>query len=342
MQVEVLQPGLSDAYDAFLLSQPASMLFQSTPYKNLLKDMLGCEECYLAAWEGDQIRGVLPLMVAHSPIGDVYNALPYYGSNGGVITESLDAYESLVAAYNALASAEKTLASTLITNSLLPQNDVGIIHNHIGGRIGQFTDLQPLWGKDWDGVFQHFDSSIRWDVKKAISNGVQVQVDFSQMERLREMHQDNMRNIGAPPKSEKFFAGVPRHFREGEYVVYTASLDEQVISALLLFYFNRTVEYYVPATDVSFRALQPLSLVIMRAMADAATRGFHWWNWGGTQPSQKGVYHFKRKWEGIDRPYTYFTYVNDEALLEMSPATLNQHFANFFVVPFAALKQANP
>jgi hypothetical protein len=338
MRVEVLSPGQVAAYDAFLLSQPASMLFQSSPYKNLLKDLLGCEESYLAAWDGDTIRGVLPLMVGHSAAGDVYNALPYYGSNGGVLTDSLDAYEALVAAYNELAQREKVLASTLITNPLMPQDDSGILHDHVSSRIGQFTELRPLQGQDWDGVFNHFNPSIRWDVKKAIAKGVQVQVDFAQMDRLREMHKANMEAVGAPPKSHAFFAGVARNFREGEYRLYTATLDGKVISALLSFYFNRTVEYFVPAIDAEYRSYQPSSLVLMTAIADAVALGFDWWNWGGTQPSQTGVYHFKKKWKGVDRPYSYYTHINNPALLEMSPAEIAASFPNFFVVPFSALK----
>jgi hypothetical protein len=341
MRVEALTPGQVAAYDAYLLTQPASMLFQSSPYKNLLKDMLGCDETYLVAWEGDSICGVLPLMVGHSSTGDVYNALPYYGSNGGVLTGSMDAYAALVVAYNELACGDNTLAATLITNQLLPQDDNGILHDHISSRIGQFTDLRPLHGKDWDEVFNHFNPSIRWDVKKAIAKGVQVQVDYGQMDRLREMHQDNMRSIGAPPKSDAFFAAVVRNFREGEYRLYTATLEGKVISALLLFYFNRTVEYYVPAIDAEYRSYQPSSLAVIRAMADAAAEGYDWWNWGGTQPSQTGVYHFKKKWDGVDRPYTYFTHINNPALLEMSPEAIAATFPNFFVVPFSALKGAS-
>jgi len=339
MRIEILDDSLHEAYDAYLLSQPAGMLYQSSRFKGFLKALLGCEESFLVALEGGDIRGVLPLMKMKREIGQVYNALPFYGSNAGVLTDSCEAYQSLADAYNELIRSAGTLASTLITNPLLPQDGSGIAYHYTSSRIGQFTDLSPLWGKDWDGVMNHFDPSIRWDVKKAISKGIQVEIDVSHMDRLREMHQENMVRVGVPAKSDAFFAGVPHYFKPDDYNLYVAKLDGEVISALLAFYFNRTAEYYVPATDVNYRSLQPSSLVLMRAIADAATRGFQWWNWGGTQPNLTGVYHFKRKWAGVDRPYTYYTYVNDEALLDMSPAAIGQNFPNFFVVPFSALKQ---
>ena len=131
---------------------------------------------------------------------------------------------------------------------------------------------------------------------------------------------------------------VPRHFRPGQdYDLYVARREGAVIAGLLIFYFNRTVEYFTPAVAEEFRSTQPSALILITAMMDAGRRGFERWNWGGTGESQTGVYRFKKKWSAQERYYHYYTQLNDSSILDWSRGDIFSAFPNFFVVPFSAL-----
>jgi len=338
MRIEPLCSERTEAYDRYLLGQDGSLFYYSSKYKNFLKHLLGCEEEYLLAVQDGAIHGVCPLMYLAGKAGRVYNSLPYYGSNGGIMADNSDAYALLASAYRAIAASASTLSSTIISNPLADQDASAIPFNYADSRVGQFTSI-AFRENQWDEILACVDASARRNIKKAMREAIIVERDPSQLDRLRELHQDSMASIGGHPKADEFFRKVPEHFDPGvDYDLYVARLDGAVAAALLVFYFNKTVEYYTPAVAAEFRSMQPLALIIITAMAEAARRGFVWWNWGGTWTSQLGVYRYKRKWAAIERKYRYYTQLNDDEILSWSQSQILSTFPNFFVVPFSALR----
>jgi lipid II:glycine glycyltransferase (peptidoglycan interpeptide bridge formation enzyme) len=163
-------------------------------------------------------------------------------------------------------------------------------------------------------------------------------VDNEAMTFLVEVHEENMREIGGLAKSRNFFGALPQYFRPGQdYRLYVASLGGEPVAAIVVFFYNQTVEYYTPVVRKEYRDSQALSAVIFRAMCDASAAGYAWWNWGGTWLSQEGVYRFKSRWGTKDMPYRYFTSVHNPAVLKASPAELLAWYPSFFTVPFSLL-----
>ena len=116
--------------------------------------------------------------------------------------------------------------------------------------------------------------------------------------------------------------------------MFTAYIKGKPVAALLLLYFNETVEYFTPVILPKYRNTQALSLVIFIAMKDAILHGFKNWNWGGTWLSQKGVYDFKKKWGTIDYPYYYYTLLFNNKLLSSDADFIKKNYEGFFVLPF--------
>jgi CelD/BcsL family acetyltransferase involved in cellulose biosynthesis len=183
------------------------------------------------------------------------------------------------------------------------------------------------------------DSSARRNVRKAERQRFDIDLDPDALIDLGRIHQDNLRSIGGLPKSDEFFAAIPRHLRRGEdFDLWVARSTDAIVAGLLVLYFGRVVEYFTPAIEHEHRSSQPLSLLLLRAMVHAIDRGYELWNWGGTQTSQEGVYRFKRKWGARESRYRYFIRINDKRLLDSSAEELQERFPHFFVVPFSALR----
>jgi hypothetical protein len=338
VRIESFRPEFAEAFDDYLLTNPSSLFYSSSKYRHFLTELLGCQDESLLAVEGNTVRGVLPLLSMLGERGTVYNSLPYYGSNGGILADTPALCDGLIQAYNSITDSATTLASTIVDHPFVPQDSSSLRYNVTDRRIGQFTNI-GIQADHSEEILARIDSSARRNVNKAVREGVTVHIDHTQFDRLRQLHQDNIRAIGGNPKTDAFFALVPLHFNSGEdYDLYVASRDGIIISALLVFYFNRTVEYFTPAIDSDYRSIQPLSLILLTGMADASRRGFVWWNWGGTWTSQSGVYRFKAKWATSQSTYSYYTQLNDETILNWSPAEILAAYPNFFVVPFSALK----
>ena len=337
--VRALTPDLEEAFDQYVRDHPGGLLYHSASYRRLLTRLLDCEDISLVCLREGQIVGVLPLMTLDGGGGRVINSLPYFGSNGGVLAGSGDATRLLVDRYNGLAREAGVLSSTVVGNPLLDSASDSYAHTVTDDRIGQLTRLEGL--ADFDQLFGWVESSAKRNIAKAQRLEVAVEIDNGSMEILRELHQAAMLEMGGTAKQDAFFELVPQLFRPGdEYNVYVARYEGEVVAALLLLYFGRTVEYYTPASAIAGRESQATSLVLATAMIDAARRGFSWWNWGGTWRSQTRVYRFKRKWGAEDRAYTYYTQVNNPTIYDDSAEKILSTYPGFFVVPFKDLRES--
>jgi hypothetical protein len=321
-----------------LLRSADGLLYHSIGYRDLLLDHLGCEPEYLVADRDGTLEGVLPMMWSSGKVGDrVLNSLPFYGSHGGPVAKTAEAHAALLAAWDERATDGGTAAATLVANPFAKSRLPEPAHTHRDSRISQVTTL-PAEPRG-ERILELIDSSARRNVRKADRAGFGIDRDANALTDLWEIHDANMAAIGGLAKPRSFFEAVPRHFRDGEdFDVWVARADGRVVAGLLVFYFNQVAEYFTPAVEHDRRPDQPLALILVDAMAHAATIGTNRWNWGGTWSTQDGVYRFKRKWGAEDGSYTYYVQVNDPSILDSSHEELRDAFPNFYVVPFSALK----
>ena len=145
---------------------------------------------------------------------------------------------------------------------MAPGGADGIAYDLTDERIGQLTPL-PAAGDEKAALMQSFHHKTRNMVRKAEKRGVEVVVDNEAMTFLMDVHQQNMREIGGLAKSRNFFVALPQYFRPGQdYRIYVARLGGEMIAAILVFFFNRTVEYYTPVVRKEYRDTQAISAVI--------------------------------------------------------------------------------
>jgi lipid II:glycine glycyltransferase (peptidoglycan interpeptide bridge formation enzyme) len=177
-------------------------------------------------------------------------------------------------------------------------------------------------------------------IRKAIKNSVLVKKEDTKeaFNFIKKSHIINMQNIGGKRKPDQFFDYIRENFRsDKDYTLWLAYYNQKPIASLLLFYYNNTVEYYVPTILQDFRSIQPLSLIIFTAMMDASKKGYKYWNWGGTWPEQEGVYHFKRKWNADNIPYQHFIKIHNPKVHELSKEMIRKYFPYFYVIPYDKL-----
>jgi hypothetical protein len=338
MRIEILSPTHAERYERFLLTHPETLLYVSWRYQSLLLDVLCCrQQTMLAIDADDNILAALPLMAIEGPFGTVINSLPFYGSNGALIGEDPRARAALIVAYERLTQAPGMAASTIIENPLAIGCADELTFDFTDERIGQFSPL-PFVGNEDLVLMQSFHYKTRNMIRKAERQGVEVSVDNNAMSFLQCVHHENMLHMNGLAKPQRFFDSIARYFRsEQDYRLYVAHLKGELVAALLVFFYNRTVEYYTPVIRNEYRDSQALSAIIFRAMRDAAAKGYSWWNWGGTWRSQHGVYRFKSRWGTRDMPYRYYTRVHNPLIMKSSSAELLAGYPSFFTVPFSAL-----
>jgi hypothetical protein len=354
LKVEALTPEREEEYEEFLSVDDRVLFNSSLKFRELARRITGARDHYLVAIENGRIVGTLPaFLLENGKYGNVLNSLPWYGSNPGITVDpkgpsAREIKKALLEGFEAMARDEKAVASTIITHPF--ETDLDLYQEctrstFTDSRVGLVTPI-PAYGESIESdLMASFHSKTRNLVRKAQKYGMRVYHDNSAdtLRFLVDTHTRNMLEVGAPPKKENLFNEVTNLFEYGQdYRIYIAELEGAKTAALLLKYYNKTVDYFTPAIVEQYRDHQPLSLLIFAAMKDAAERGMRYWNWGGTTlPSQEGVYHFKKRWGAEECQYFYFVRIYDggEQLLSLDKETLLSEFPYFFVLPFSELKR---
>jgi len=322
-----------------------SLFYTSFEFIDLISTHLGAESFWIVAQEDNEILGVLPFLESKAgKFGTVFNSLPYYGSNGGVIQskENVEAKQNLVKEFFNLAKRKNACSATIVTNPLLKDNHVyeEIIDDYIiDERIGQITHMPE---NPENELLKLFEDPRPRNIRRALKEGIKVSSgnERTSVEFLYQIHVENMKAIGGLSKSWDFFEKLLSDMPRDLWSIYIGSKEDEPVSALLLFYFNGTVEYFTPVIKSEHRNTQALALVIFEAMKDATNkRGCKNWNWGGTWLSQTGVYDFKKRWGTSDYPYYYYTKLFNEEVKSSSKDALLEDYSGFFVLPFSELEE---
>lgn len=345
-RVDIYGLSQADVLEQFFSSVKNSMLFYSMSYSRLLSSFLNVEyQCVVAMNEEGHVVGALPFFIKHSSKGSVANSLPFYGSHGGVVLNTADenVFSLILNFYKNYLQQQRCAASTLITSPFDPLNDAYKKYLRVepsDSRIGQVTTLPN--DSNYDSIMSCIPSKTRNMVRKSERQGLVITKDkwHGYLDFLVETHQENMAEIGGLAKPEFFFQLIDDIFVYGkDYIIYTAKIDGKAVASLLLFYYGTTVEYFTPVIKAEYRSFQPLTLLIFNAMREAAGNGYSFWNWGGTWATQEGVYRFKKSWGAVDIPYSYYTSVYDDSLLDCERSYLLSEFPYFYTVPFDWLKK---
>lgn len=345
MNVCRLDAGREAAYEQFVSSLPASLLYGSAAYRRFLIRVTGEDDCYLLALDGDEVVGALPAFLQRDRgHGAVLNSLPFFGSIGGVLAHPSrpDVADALLSAFDQMADAARCISRTIITSPL----DADV--ERYGRRQPTFRDRRtcqmtelPGDGDDLpDRLLAAFEDPRPRNIRKAAKSGVTVSErwDEDALRFVARVHAENIGALGGLSKPLDVFLAVPACFDRTQYSVFVAARDGRDVAALLTFFYNGTVEYFTPAVLHDERPYQPLSLIVFEAMQHAVRRGFRRWNWGGTWASQTSLYDFKRRWGALDHPYWYFTTVADSVLDRTRDEILAAH-PLFYVCPFDQLRR---
>lgn len=336
-----------ELYDKFLLENENSLFYHSIKYHLLLEKYLDCHSYYIIVYLENRILATFPFILKRDiRLGAIINSLPFYGSNGGfVIDPTLQSdlvdqiRHEIIQALDAFSIEHHVIASTIISNPLQLEDQLWLDSNyattHTDKRIGQITPL-PVDGPELEHrLMSIFEDPRPRNIRRAIKAGIKITEchDQESLDFLYQVHKENIEGIGGKAKQKSFFDLIPTNFSKEDYSVFVATIDGKRIAALLVFYFNSTVEYFTPATLHDYRNDQPSALLIFEAMKIAVHRSFTHWNWGGTWYTQHGVYDFKKKWGAQDHEYHYYTRVREDYLNRSDYNDLFQAFPYFYILP---------
>lgn len=348
IEVSLLEESQWQDYEDFVYRYPDALLYHTRKYIEMVREVTRGVPHVLLAWERNRLVGVLPTVVSSDRgLGTVLNSLPFFGSHGGILAESLsleEVFRSLLRFLDRVARDHGCVAATVILSPFdrhLPLYRTVWEPTCEDKRIGQVVMLPASASH----LMSQCTVKRRNNVRRAMRAGVEILSlsDGEAVTWLRKMHERGIGSRGGITKPASFFEWCQKETQVSDLCTFRfAMVKGRLAAGALLFQFKEYVDYYVSAIDPQFSKSNPLVLLIFRAMCEAIEGGKRYFNFGGTWTTQDSLYRFKSQFGARDFPYPYLVKVYDPNILTTRQGELLQAFPYFYVVPFSQLQDGSP
>lgn len=305
-------------------------------YRDILVEIGVGHPFYLIAREKKKIVGVLPAFRRNTLSGAVYNSLPFFGPNAGVLCaddeKSAEIHTSLLKEFLHHAQRNNALSCSIYTPFLFDRFELydAIIPNAVVmNRFTQYSDLRTAsWSK-----------KIQYDLRKTQKLGIKISKNVTPeyLEQFYAIYNQNCQDNFVPLKPKKCIQLLASDKYIGKFTdIYFAFHNGTMIGGLLVLFSPITVSYYIPCTLPGAKTLQPGTLLIDEAVRDARARGIQFWNWESSPSRESGVYRFKKKWGAEEKPYRIYVqpFQPKSKFCELGVENIRRDYPYYFVYPF--------
>jgi len=274
-------------WDDYVINHQTASSYHRYRWRDVVENSFHHPCYYLAAQESSgRIIGVLPLVFMKSRLfGRFLVSQPFF-NYGGLLCENQEIGESLL-------------------------EEAGFLRTDLGAEHVELRHADPWPGnypikrhkvcmslelaKDEKTQWLSFNAKLRNQVRKAEKSG------FLAITGGKELLQDfytvfvrNMRDLGTPVYSKKFFAEVLTAF-PGDSRIIAVYLEAKPIAAGLTIRFRDTLEIPWASSIRDYNTLCPNNMLYWKALKHALEIGCTRFDFGRSTPGE-GTYKFKEQW----------------------------------------------
>ena len=284
--------------DAFVLGRPQGTISYLSTWSRAVAEAVGLKEFYLAAFQGEDICGVLPLMHIKSRLFGNQLVSQAFCNYGGILAENADAREAL---FNQMVKLAVELGCEFVelrNINLLPY-ELHSVTNKMCMHLHLTADPEDLW--------KSFNPKVRNQVRKAEKAGILA--GSGRLELLNDFYRIytiRMRQLGSPCFSRKLMRCILELFPEDSRI-FVVRRDKLTVGAGFVTSYNGFVEIPWAATLLQYNSLCPNNLLywaIMKHYCLASARCFDF----GRCAVDSNTYRFKKQWgpEPVNLNYQYW------------------------------------
>jgi FemAB-related protein (PEP-CTERM system-associated) len=297
-------------WDAFVRSCPESSGYHLWRWRRVFERAFGHDTVYLAALQGGDVVGVLPIVVFDGWLfGRFAVSLPFV-NYGGVLAADDSVAHALVEHAAAMAT-ERGLAHLELRHTTRRFDDLPVKQHKVAMILKLAADPETAWSD--------LDRKARNQVRKAEKSGLSATIGGPEL--LADFYRvfaHNMRDLGTPVYSRRFFEEVLSQCSDCTRVIVVFS-GRIAVAAAITHEFRDTVEVPWASSLQSFRALSPNNLLYWTILRDAVCRNRHLLDFGRSTPNE-GTFKFKAQWGAEPQPLHWeYRLVKGDAIPDQSP-----------------------
>jgi FemAB-related protein (PEP-CTERM system-associated) len=267
------------SWDAFVHSHPRATFFHQAGWKAVLEETFHYEPFYLAAWQGDRIRGVLPLFACRSLRGRrALYSLPHT-VYGGVLGEDRATEEALLAAARGLG-----LGPVELRNRHEGLLDLPRVHGFV-----TFEKTLPATVAE---VYRTFPKKAREAINQATKRW-KLEADFAaDLDTFYDLLAASYRSLGTPVFPKRMFEAVLRRFPDSTSTLVIRHEGRPVAGVLSVVFRSIMMPLWSGEIPDATR-LKANNFKYFRLMEHAVERGLTRFDFGRSRLSNEGVVQFK-------------------------------------------------
>jgi len=301
-----------ERWDAYVLSSPLSSCYHLAGWKKVIEQAFHHKTYYFFSEDKNgQINGLLPLVHLKSLLfGSYMVSMPYF-NYGGVCAPEEETRKQLLQATIDLAVDRRAkhieFRQTFPLNNGLPVKTT---------KVSMQMELPDTEEKLWDG----FPSKLRSQIKKPIKEGFTARIGREgDLDAFYFVFSVNMRDLGTPVYSRKFFEIILNNFSETARICTVYSKDNQPMASGVLIGFKDRLEIPWAASLREYNRFSPNMLLYGEALKFACKNGFRRFDFGRSTPGESTC-KFKEQWGA--KPIQLFWHYwlrNSQSLPELNP-----------------------
>lgn len=296
MDVKILNSA-DRACESFLAEKPRAMICHTYLWTQAIVSAVGHQPFYLAAFDGAEVCGVLPLIYVRSHLFGNFMVSQAFSDYGGVIANSTKAVDSLFNYAVELGFRCKCDFIEFRGLEMLPYE------LHL--RKDKMTMHLPLSANP-DNLWQNFRPEIRNRVRKAKKEGLTV-IDGG-IELLQEFYRVwtvRMHQLGTPCYPIELMSSILKTFPRNSRI-FIVRLEDNTLGAGFCVSFNRWVDMQWVATLVKYNKMAPNVLLYWSVIEHYCKNGMMWFDFGRFTVGSS-TEEFKRRW-GPKEVQLYYQY----------------------------------
>jgi serine/alanine adding enzyme len=257
-------------------------------WKHVFEGVFGWQAIYLIAEEDGVVRGILPLIHQRCMLRSYLSSMPHL-KGGGIVAESHEAEMALFAI--AVAEARRIGAAYLELRHLT-EHELPLLERK--DKVGATVPVAST-GEE---RLRRLEKKTRNLVRKSLTYGMTAEFGGTGLlDAFYDVYRCNMRDLGSPPYSRRFFAGILSCL-PNETRICVVRLQGQVVAGGFLLGFRGILEVGWASSYRKFLNLKPNMFLYWNILEFAAEHGYEFLDFGRSS-RDSGTLEFKLQWGAV-------------------------------------------
>ncbi len=298
-------------WDQYVESHPEGCIYHLSAWQSIIKKQFGHESFYhISKNESNDINGLLPVVQLKSTLfGNYMVSVPYF-NYGGVIANDNKVAINLMQQAGELAK-NKSSSHVEFRDTQMYEGNWGLREDKVVMLLDLPAESETLW-KD---IGTKVRAQVKRPQREPVSSkhgGLDLLDDFYQV------FAQNMRDLGTPVYSKKFFKSILETFPNNAHIVCIYHNDKPAAAGFLMGYKNRMEIPWASALR-EFNKISVNMFLYWEVLKFSIEQGYQQFDFGRSTVNA-GTYRFKKQWGAKPKQlYWHYWLAGGQDVPKMNP-----------------------